>query len=136
MLKLAGGFTIAIALVVLFAAGLIVSSGDAARPAAVSASWAVVGLDTSTNTASLVRGRDAVGATATGTDGSFVVTFGKDVSKCAYTATGGNDTSPDDALTFGVSPRNGDPNSVFVLEYDTILARDSYSDGFHLVVNC
>jgi hypothetical protein len=33
-------------------------------------------------------------------------------------------------------PAEGNANGVFVQEWDGVLARDSYSSGFHLVVSC
>lgn len=109
------------------------SSADAARVTAPTTLSAVVNLD-----GSLARGIGAVSANQVGADGTYGVTFNRDVSGCTYTASGGEATAlpPDDAVVFTVAPREGDSNSVFVLEYDAILARDSYSSGFHLIVVC
>lgn len=96
-------------------------------PVAGAALWAVVNLD-----GSLARSSGAVSSAQLGADGSYEVIFNRDVTGCAYTATGADD----DALSMGVSSRDGNVNGVYVIEYDTILARDSYSSGFDLVVNC
>jgi hypothetical protein len=87
---------------------------------------------------SLARGRGAVSAAQLGVDGEYEVLFDRDVSGCTYVASGGEATTfpPDDAVVFTVAPREGNPNAVFVLEWDGILGIDSYSSGFHLVVVC
>ncbi len=96
-------------------------------------SWAVVNLD-----GSLARGRDAVSSAQLGVDGQYEVVFNRDVSQCAYVANGGEATTigPDDAIVLTVAPREGNPSAVFIQEWDGVLARDSYSSGFHLVVTC
>jgi hypothetical protein len=60
------------------------------------------------------------------------------VSGCAYQVTAGEATPvpPDDAITMSVAPRAGNTAAVFVQEYDVVLARDSYSSGFHLTITC
>jgi hypothetical protein len=95
--------------------------------------WAVVNLD-----GSLARGSGAVGSAQNGVDGQYVVTFNRDVSRCAYVASGGEATAiaPDNAVVFTVAPAEGQANGVFVQQYDAVLAQDSYSSGFHLVVHC
>jgi hypothetical protein len=96
--------------------------------------WAVVNVD-----GSLARGSGAVSSEAVGTDGVYFVTFNRDVSQCAYVGAGGEATTfpPDDAIIIGASAGDrGNPNEVSVIQYDAILARDSYSSGFHLVVTC
>jgi hypothetical protein len=113
---------------------LIVSqTGGAAAPRQSSVYSAVVNLD-----GSLARGRGAVSAFANGVDGQYEVTFGVNVSTCTYVASGGEATalSPDDAVVFTVAPAQDSANNVFVQEWDGVLARDSYSSGFHLVVVC
>ncbi|SRR6266567_5626921 len=89
---------------------------------------------------SLARGIGAVSSMQTGVDGEYRVTFSRDVSGCTFLATAGEAVpftpGPDDAITFGVAPDNTSVNTVFLLEYDAILARDSYSSGFHLAVVC
>jgi hypothetical protein len=126
-----------VAAVVALAAGLAVAAIPApasARPGPVTL-WAVVNVD-----GTLARGDGATAAQATGVDGEYRVTFDRDVSGCAYVATAGEASAftagPDDAITFGVAPDNQDTSTVFALEYDAILARDSYSSGFHLAVFC
>jgi hypothetical protein len=104
------------------------------RPAPFTVGWAVVNVD-----GTLARGSGAVSATAVGTDGIYFVRFNRDVSGCAYVGAGGEATTfpPDDAIVIGASAGDrGDPNEVSVIEYDAILARDSYSSGFHLIVTC
>jgi hypothetical protein len=87
---------------------------------------------------SLARGNGAVSSASLGVDGQYEVIFDRDVTQCAYVAVGGEatDFGADDAITIGVSRRQGNPNGVFLIEYDAILMRDSYSSGFHLIVNC
>jgi hypothetical protein len=130
-------FASVVAAAAALAAGLAVAaipSAASARPGPVTL-WAVVNVD-----GTLARGDGAVTAQATGVDGEYRVTFDRDVSGCAYVATAGEATAfttgPDDAITFGVAPDNQDTSTVFALEYDAILARDSYSSGFHLAVFC
>jgi len=87
---------------------------------------------------SLARGNGVVTSVQLGTDGYYVVTFNRDVSQCTYTASGGTANATDildDAVVFTVSP-GPNTSTVYVLEYDAILARDSYSSGFHLIVEC
>ena len=137
-------YIVAIVATVVLAAGLsLVTTASAARPAAgPSVLSAVVTLDLSTTppTASLARGVGAVSAVATGVDGAFEVTFNRDVSNCAYVGGAGeasaNTPGPDDAITISTAPSAVSVNNVYVLEYDAILARDSYSSGFHLLVIC
>jgi hypothetical protein len=102
-------------------------------PGGFTTGWAVVRVD-----GSLARGSGAVSSQQLGVDGEYEVVFNRDVSGCAYVATAGEAGSfpPDDAITFGVAGREGNPNAVFLIEYDAVLARDSYSSGFHLVVHC
>jgi hypothetical protein len=104
----------------------------AARPITPAPLWAVVNLD-----GSLARG-SAASSSALGVDGQYQVVFGRDVSNCAYVASGGEATalSPDDAVVFTVAPRESNTSAVFVQEWDGVLARDSYSSGFHLIVAC
>lgn len=120
--------TVPLALVVMFT-----WPTEAARPSATS-SWAVVNTD-----GSLARASGATASIATGTDGAYVVTFSRDVSRCAYSVTGGaasaNDVL-DDAVVFTAAPSLTGPSDVYVLEYDAVLGYDSYSSGFHLVVSC
>jgi hypothetical protein len=86
----------------------------------------------------LARGSGAVSSAALGVDGQYEVIFDRDVSQCAYVATAGEATifPADDAITLGVSPREGNVNGVFLAEFDALLGRDSYSSGFHLIVAC
>ena len=95
--------------------------------------WAVVNLD-----GSLARGSSVVSSAQLGVDGQYEVVFSRSVAQCAYVASGGEATatSPDDAVVFTVAPRDTNPDAVFVQEWDGVLARDSYSSGFHLVVSC
>lgn len=107
------------------------SSSAAPRPAPTVLT-AVVNTD-----GTLARGT-ATGSSQLGTDGYYTVTFGQDVSQCTYVASGGTATATgilDDAVIYTVAP-NSSPDAVTVLEYDAILARDSYSSGFHLTVVC
>lgn len=94
---------------------------------------AVVNLD-----GSLARGNGAVSSTQLGVDGQYLVTFNRDVSTCAYVASGGEATpnAPDNFVIFTVAPSDANPAAVFVQESDVVLARDSYSSGFHLIVAC
>jgi type II secretory pathway pseudopilin PulG len=87
---------------------------------------------------SLARGRGAVSSSQLGVDGQYEVVFNRDVSNCAYVASGGEATTfpPDDAVVFTVAPRDGNANAVFVQEWDGVLGYDFYSSGFHLVVVC
>lgn len=113
----------------------VVSLAEAHKPgpAAPTPLWAVVNVD-----GTLARGSGAVSSFASGVDGEYQVTFDRDVSQCAYVAGSGSadDFPADDALTFGVNIATGDPNSVWIIEYDAILGYDSYSYGFHLIVQC
>jgi hypothetical protein len=105
----------------------------APRTTAATTLSAVVSLD-----GTLARGRNAVSSSQLGVDGQYQVVFDRDVSSCTYVASGGESTplSPDDAVVFTVAPRDGNANAVFIQEWDGVLARDSYSSGFHLVVVC
>jgi hypothetical protein len=106
----------------------------APRPAGFTTGWAVVNVD-----GSLARGSGATSSRQLGTDGYYIVDFNRDVSHCAFVASGGVANSTDildDAVVFTVAPALNDAVGVAVLEYDTILARDSYSSGFHLIVTC
>jgi hypothetical protein len=125
----------AVAALVLAATLLAAITAQAApRPTAFTVGWAVVNVD-----GTLARGSGAVSSVAVGTDGVYFVRFNRDVSGCAYVGAGGEATTfpPDDAIVIGASAGDrGDPNEVSVIEYDAILARDSYSSGFHLIVTC
>ena len=107
------------------------STSGAARSTTAVSLTAVVNVD-----GSLARGRGAVSSSQLGVDGQYEVVFNRDVSNCAYVASGGEATTfpPDDAVVFTVAPRDGNANAVFVQEWDGVLGRDSYSSGFHLVV--
>ena len=109
------------------------STSSAARSTTAVSLTAVVNVD-----GSLARGRGAVSSSQLGVDGQYEVVFNRDVSNCAYVASGGEATTfpPDDAVVFTVAPRDGNANAVFVQEWDGVLGRDSYSSGFHLVVVC
>ena len=117
---------VAVLAAVLLAVGANV--GAAGKPPVAAATlWAVVNVD-----GTLARASGAVSSAQLGADGSYEVVFNRDVTGCAWTATGADD----DGLTIGVSGRDGNPAGVYLIEYDTVLARDSYSSGFDLVVNC
>ncbi len=106
----------------------------AARPVTTANTLsAVVNVD-----GSLARGLSVTSSRSLEVDGQYVVTFNRDVSNCTYVATGGSATSngPDDAVVYTVAPWLESVNGVFVQEWDGVLARDSYSEGFHLVVVC
>lgn len=107
--------------------------GGAAPPVKTGPLAAVVNLD-----GTLARGNGAVSSLANGVDGQYVVSFNRDVSGCAYVASGGEATAsgPDDAVVFTVAPAFGNTSGVFVQEWDGVLAQDSYSSGFHLIVVC
>jgi len=109
------------------------STSRAARSSTTVSLTAVVNVD-----GSLARGRGAVSSSQLGVDGQYEVVFNRDVSNCAYVASGGEATTfpPDDAVVFTVAPRDGNANAVFVQEWDGVLGFDSYSSGFHLVVVC
>ena len=108
------------------------AAGQHAAPTVLSA---VVNAD-----GTLARGIGAVSSQQTGVDGEYRVTFTRDVSGCAYVAGAGEaaafSSGPDDAITLSAAPDNSSTATVFILEYDAILARDSYSSGFHLIVVC
>lgn len=122
-------------LLAVFAAVAVLVSAPAvlAAPPWPAPLWAVVRVD-----GSLARGGGAVSSAQFGALGYYQVVFNRDVTGCAYVVTAGEATAlgPDDAITFSVAPREGVANGVAILEYDTILAQDSYSSGFHLVVVC
>jgi hypothetical protein len=123
--------TSVIAIVLLLA---VVRADAAPRPSSFTTGWAVVNVD-----GSLARGSGAVSAEAVGTDGVYFVRFNRDVSNCAYVGGAGEATTfpADDAITIGTAASDrGNPNEVYVIQYDAILARDSYSSGFHLIVVC
>jgi hypothetical protein len=126
----------AITVLALTAAAALTTQAAAARPAPVPVVlWAVVNVN-----GTLARSNGATTSQATGVDGEYEVTFNRDITGCAYAATAGEAAAftpgPDDAITFGVAPANTGPATVFLLEYDSILARDSYSSGFHLIITC
>jgi hypothetical protein len=112
---------------------VLLAAFPAAAPPAFTTGWAVVNVD-----GSLARGSGAVSSTQLGVDGQYTVTFNRNVSGCAYVANGGEATAiaPDDAVVFTVAPGEGNPNAVFVQEWDGVLGVDSYSSGFHLIVTC
>lgn len=121
---------------------LMVTSGSssASRPAAPTMLTAVVDKD-----GPLAYGVGAVSSRQVGADGSYEVTFDRDVSRCAYVAAAGDYTGdsyagPDDAITMGAAPRDGNVNAVYLIEFDAIGdelgPRDMYSSGFHLIVVC
>jgi hypothetical protein len=111
----------------------LTSTRSAARSTTAVSLTAVVNVD-----GSLARGRGVVSSAQLGVDGQYEVVFNRDVSNCAYVASGGEATTlpPDDAVVFTVAPRDGNANAVFVQEWDGVLGRDSYSSGFHLMVVC
>jgi hypothetical protein len=123
-----GGVVLAVSLTVGTAAVV-----GAARPVAPATLWAVVNLD-----GTLARGSSAVSSSQLGVDGQYEVVFNRDVSRCAYVASGGEATAlgADDAVVFTVAPRFGNANGVFIQEWDGVLGYDSYSSGFHLIVAC
>jgi hypothetical protein len=125
--------TLAIIVVCLLAAATAVAARPVSGPSTLTA---VVAQD-----GHLAYGTGAVSARATGTDGSYVVTFDRDVSHCTYVAAAGdyvgdNYAGPDDAITVGAAPYDQDANSVYLLEYDAILGYDWSSSGLHLIVVC
>jgi hypothetical protein len=126
---------VSVAVVVVAVALLAAVRAEAAPPppSGFTTGWAVVNLN-----GSLARGRGAVSSTQLGVDGQYAVTFNRDVSQCAYVASGGEATAsaPDDAVVVTVAPGEGNPITVFVQEDDAILGADSYSSGFHLIVTC
>ena len=116
------------------AAALVLAGlASGARPAPPVTLSAVVNVD-----GSLARGIGAVSSNQNGVDGQYQVMFNRDVAGCAYVASNGEATAlgPDDGVTMSVAPDAANIDGVFVQEYDTVLARDSYSDGFHLMVVC
>ena len=120
-------------------AGALILTAALAGPAAGARTTGPAVLSAVVNAdGTLARGIGAVSAQQTGVDGEYRVTFGRDVSGCAYTATAGEATAvgPDDAITLSAAPDAASSGTVFLLEYDAILARDSYSSGFHLIVVC
>jgi hypothetical protein len=126
---------VSFAVVVVAVALLATVRAEAAPPppSAFKVGWAVVNLD-----GTLARGSGAVSSAQLGTDGEYEVVFNRDVTGCAYVAAGGEATTfpADDAITVGASRREGNPNAVYLIEYDAILNQDSYSSGFHLIVTC
>jgi hypothetical protein len=128
--------TAALSAAALLALVVIVGGASASRPVANPVLWAVVDVD-----GHLAYGSGAVSSRQVGADGTYEVVFDRDVSRCAYVAVAGDYTGdsyagPDDAITVGAAPWEGNANGVFLLEYDAILARDNYSSGFHLIVAC
>ncbi len=122
----------ALILILILCAGLFLLGASRSQ----STLWAVVDVD-----GHLAYGNGAVSSQQLGADGTYEVVFDRDVSRCAYVAVGGDYTGdtysgPDDAITIGVAPRDNNSTAVFALQYDAVLTRDSYSSGFHLVVNC
>jgi hypothetical protein len=74
-------------------------------------------------------------------DGSYVVTFDRDITNCAYIATAGESRGltpgPVSAITLGTIPYlEKGPNSIFLIEYDANLNLEINESGFHLVVVC
>jgi hypothetical protein len=124
---------ILLAAVLLVVLATVHADAAAPRPTGFATGWAVVRLD-----GSLARGSGATSSAQNGVDGQYVVSFNRNVSGCAYVASGGEATAlgPDDAVVFTVAPAAGNPAGVFVQEWDGVLGRDSYSSGFHLVVAC
>lgn len=106
-------------------------SGGAQGPPGQGATalWAVVQAD-----GSLARGSGATASERFG-PGLFGVTFDRDVSGCAYVASGGTATAgPPPARMVDVSPRNGDVLGVYVRVDD---ATGTLADSdFHLAVFC
>jgi len=94
--------------------------------------WAVVGSDGTL--ARSFSNAGAVTSTLTGT-GTYDVTFGKDVSGCAYEATLGDVGTGAPAVGFiGVSSDAGDVDSVVVETFNNLgVATD---ESFHLYVSC
>jgi hypothetical protein len=127
----------AVAVVAILATALLLATLHAAaatpRPATPLIVWAVVNVD-----GTLARGSGAVSSRQLGADGTYEVTFNRDITRCAHVATAGEaGTFPaDDAITLGTSTSETTPNGVYLIEYDAILGRDSYSSGFHLIVTC
>ena len=95
--------------------------------------WAVVNVD-----GTLARGNGVVSTTFADVDGVYWVEFNRDVTQCAYVATAGEATDfpADDAITFGVSPSDRNPNEIYLIEFDAILNQDAYSSGFDVIVTC
>jgi hypothetical protein len=129
MRKLVVSAVVAVAVVALLAT----FRAEAAPPKPFTVGWAVVNVD-----GDLARGSGAVSSAQLGVDGEYEVVFNRDVTACAYVAAGGEATSfpADDAITVGAAAREGNPNAVYLIEYDAILNADSYSSGFHLIVTC
>jgi hypothetical protein len=79
-------------------------------------------------TGTLGNNRGAASAGAPNANNTFTVTFGTDVSKCAFTASP-NDTAADVTRALAVSASGSDPKAVLVDETATAFA-------FHLQVLC
>jgi len=91
--------------------------------------WAVVGSD-----GTLTRKSGAAAASRLGT-GDYEVTFGGDITACAYNATlGSGDTSDPPAGEVGVAQRGGNAKAVRVVTRDS--AGAAADRPFHLTVNC
>jgi hypothetical protein len=92
--------------------------------------WAVVSAD---GTLSRKNGASAVSHTAG--SGQYAVTFSRDVSGCAYTATlGSTDTSTPPAGEAGVAQQSGSASGVIVVTRDSSGA--TADRPFHLTVDC
>jgi hypothetical protein len=129
-------------LVAVTAAVAVTPASSAPRPAPTMLS-AVVFVEPTTQQATLVRGNGVTDAVWIGTDGFYHVTFNRDVSSCAYTATAGVpywNSVNDDGVILNVAPASDGsgplPDAVTVQEYDAVLGRDNGSTGFHLIVEC
>jgi hypothetical protein len=104
--------------------------GYFAAPSPIPTLWAVVNSD-----GTLARGFHAASATHLAT-GTYQVTFDRDVTACAYTATIGlsgtsGSSSPGEITVVG---RAGIPNALFIQTFDSAGALSDR--GFHVHTNC
>lgn len=91
--------------------------------------WAVIARD-----GSIARSSGATGSQRL-VEGTYEVTFNRDVTQCAYVASVGfaDSTSPIIGM-IGVRQSGGNPNGVIVETYDPIARH--FDNHFHLIVGC
>jgi hypothetical protein len=124
--------------IVFFTSALLLStayfaSAPTAVGAATSTNWAVV-----SSAGTLVRGHNATAAVRLNT-GSYSVTFGRNITHCAYVATAGDTgagavSGPVEVTT---ALRAGTTNAVFVQTFvESTTAATLTDEPFHLAVQC
>ena len=104
------------------------AKGEAGPPA--TSLWAVV--ETS---GTLARGGTGTVSAATLFENRYEVVFNRDVTKCAYIATLGEESGGvPPAGSVVVAPREGNPNAVFVATYNG--KGEEAAEPFHMAVFC